>query len=145
MISEYLTSHCNAISQSCSAVAAGHTCACGRKPSLFRWSILYCGSSLFSWLPVLFPQSKVWSWLRSQTATQSNCRLFLPVQPGCYWANCHPREPTGIWEHVAFRCAGVELANPSLPGVCALLIRLAQPLPLQPFRTSVSSGGSLWF
>lgn len=63
----------------------------------------------------------------------------------CYWGMDYFQKSIAIWEHISFLCAGSWVKKTLTPRWLPVLLNsvLIQPLPLQPFRTSVSSSRSL--
>lgn len=83
-------------------------------------------------------------------APQSNCHTVNLLSPllqlgsATEWMD-YFQKSIGIWEHISFRCAGSWVEITLTPRWLPILLNsvLIQPLPLQPFRTSVSSSRSL--
>lgn len=88
-------------------------------------------------------QSTIW-------APQSNCHTVNLLSPLLQLASAtvwmgYFQKSIDIWEHISFLCAGSWVKKTLTPRWLPVLLNsvLIQPLPLQPFRTSVSSSRSL--
>lgn len=121
---------------------AGHSCTCWRKgsPSPSELSILCRVSAASAAFP---PQPRAWSQLHKLPHSQA---AVSPSAAGlCCWGNgLFPAVHHYLGAHIIL-CAGSWVLKPLTPRWLPVLLNsvLMQPLPLQPFWTSVSSSRSL--
>lgn len=125
-----------------SSFGAGHSCTCWRKGALSLQSWASSAVSLLLLLPFL-PSPE-------RDPSSTNCHTVKLLSPLLQLGSAaegmdYFQQSISIWEHISFWCAGSWVLKPLTPRWLPVLLNsvLMQPLPLQPFWTSVSSGRSL--